>query len=166
MINDTDDIRLILAKNLEYLMRINGVGQSELEKKTINFGKVNQRTISSYLKTNGELGNATIIKVQAIAKVFKLSVSELLDPSLHCRTYVKIDDSVFMKDLISFCVKESTELLVEAGMLAPESANTVLETIDDISTASVLILRHKTIDKATGDLAEAFNSYLSKEKGM
>ncbi|AQS36630.1 hypothetical protein Sps_01464 [Shewanella psychrophila] len=179
-ISTEDDIRLVLANNLEYLMTLNGLGQKELENRTSSFHKVNQRTISSYLRTDGELGNATILKVQALARAFDLSVSELLNPNLRSKgnrqletlslqntdeeialvNNIKLDDINFMKGLIKFCIKESAFLLVETNMINQDQAKTIFDLTEDISTTSTLILRHKGIDKTTGKLSNTLKSYI------
>lgn len=104
------DIRLILANNLDLLMREKRWTQVDVAKISQQHGYIDHRTISTYLKTKGKLTDPKLTKIEILAACFDLSPSELLDPNLG-----KHDLGNMTDDTLNGHISNAIELLCEAG---------------------------------------------------
>lgn len=112
------DIRLILAKNLDALMKKKRLSQIDIERLSLPHGHINQSTISTYLKTKGNLTDPKLTKIDVLASCFDLSPSDLLDPDLGKYNLSKMPSEDLNKYII-----DAIELLCEADVIKEHEIN-------------------------------------------
>ncbi|WP_299496324.1 hypothetical protein [uncultured Shewanella sp.] len=113
------DIRLILANNLDSLMRQKRLGQIDVEKISMNHGYISQNTISTYLRKEGKLTDPKLTKIDTLASCFDLSPSELLDPNLG-----RYDLSKMTDETLNELVINAIELLCDADAIKESEIDT------------------------------------------
>lgn len=131
-----NDIKQVLAKNLGILMKDKGWIKADLARETMRFEEVNQRTIGSYLKDGGVDANPTLNKVASIAACFNLSVSELLDENLGTRQNINAT-------LLKSSMVTGVELLSESRVITEASAQVILDSLNDLTDATLIVLNDK-----------------------
>ncbi|WP_299006886.1 helix-turn-helix domain-containing protein [uncultured Shewanella sp.] len=112
------DIRLILAKNLDSLMKEKRLNQIDVENLSLPYGRINRSTISTYLKTKGNLTDPKLTKIDVLASCFDLSPSELLDPNLG-----RYDLSKMTNETLNKHITNAIELLCEADVIKEHEIN-------------------------------------------
>lgn len=132
----SENIRQVLAINLELLLSNKGWKMADLARESIRFEEVNQRTIGSYLKSSGGEANPTLKKVASLAACFDITVSELLDENLGKHKNI---DAAILKNSMS----NGVELLSESNVISDSSTEVILDNLDDLIDAMVIVLNDK-----------------------
>ncbi|MPY24500.1 helix-turn-helix domain-containing protein [Shewanella sp. YLB-07] len=132
-----ENIRQVLAINLELLLIKKGWKMADLARESIRFGEVNQRTIGSYLKSDGGAANPTLKKVASLAACFDISVSELLDENLG--KHKNIDAA-----LLKISMQSGIELLSESHVITESSTAVLLDNLNDLTDVTVIVLNDKS----------------------
>lgn len=122
------DIRLILADNLDELMKEKNLNQVGLSKRSEAHGHVSHNTISTYLKKTGQLTDPKLTKVGILASCLDIEPHELLDPNKG-----KYDLSRMEEDTLKYHLESAIELLSEAQIIDDKETNILFRFAEDLA---------------------------------